>query len=141
MAPATDGGGGEIGLPTIHMHFATIRISTCMKTPATSSDDQHLTFDEARVVLASLHGDAYQCGIDLMLILMALDVVSREIRAHPEVPNSELLRLLTWSGVIAEWGARALYNRTGRGDVPFIVDKLDWERYLAETSHAAPGPV
>ena len=99
------------------------------------SDDQHLTFDEARVVLASLQGDAYNCGIEVMTIITALDVFSREIRAHPEVANSELLRLLTWRGVIAEWGARALYNRTGRGDLaaglPFIVDISDWERYLA----------
>lgn len=98
-------------------------------------DSQQITFDEARVVLASLHGDAYNCGIEVMTILIALDVFSREIRAHPEVPNSELLRLLNWRGVIAEWGARALYNRTGRGDIadglPFIADKSDWEGYLA----------
>lgn len=86
-------------------------------------------------MLASLQGDAYNCGIDMMTLVMALEVFAEEIRGHPEVPNSELLRLLTWRGLIAEWGARALYNRTGRGDLaaglPFIVEKLDWERYLA----------
>lgn len=54
----------------------------------------------------------------------------------------EMLRCLEFGGVIAEFGARCLYVRTGRDGLgwnhagsdgrPFIVDRANWLAYLSE---------
>jgi hypothetical protein len=58
------------------------------------------------------------------------------------VTFADMLRCLDYGGVIAEVGARCLYLRTGRdglgrapagsNNLPFIVDRADWEKYLKE---------
>jgi hypothetical protein len=58
------------------------------------------------------------------------------------VTFADMLRCLDYGGVIAEAGARCLYLRTGRdglgrasagsNDLPFIVDRTNWESYLGE---------
>jgi hypothetical protein len=75
-----------------------------------------------------------------MDVMMALEVYMGAIGDHPEVPDSELLRLLDPGGVIAEFGARCLYLRTGRDNLgwqpaganglKFITDKSEWAAYL-----------
>ena len=54
----------------------------------------------------------------------------------------DMFRCLDFGGMVAEYGARCLYIRTGRDGVgwsraeskglPFIVDRADWESYLHE---------
>lgn len=76
-----------------------------------------------------------------MEVVESLDLFTREINAHPEVPAEELLHLLDFGGVIAEFAARCLYLRTGRDDlhwrpagsdgIRFTIDRADWETFLS----------
>ena len=122
--------------------------------PLMSRIQQFISFDEARRTLKSLSDNPYEDGTELMDVMMALDVYMRAIRDHQEVPDSELLRLLDPGGVIAEFGARCLYLRTGRdglgwkpaetNGLQFITDKSDWAAYLkhqeAEQAASINGP-
>jgi hypothetical protein len=61
---------------------------------------------------------------------------------NPQITFADMLRCLDYGGTIAEIGARCLYVRTGRdglhwspagsNDLPFIVDRENWEKYLRE---------
>jgi hypothetical protein len=64
-----------------------------------------------------------------------------EVCEHDKaVKFADMLRCLDYGGVIAEAGARCLYLRTGRdrtgqtpagsNQMPFIIDRTDWESYL-----------
>lgn len=76
-----------------------------------------------------------------MELIEALELFIHEINAHPEVPVEELLPLLDFGGVIAEFAARVLYVRTDRDGLhrrlpgseglPFIIDRADWAAYLS----------
>ncbi len=76
-----------------------------------------------------------------MQVVEALDLFTREINSHPEVRAEELLHLLDFGGLIAEFAARCLYLRTrrdnllwrpaGSGGIRFIIERADWEAYLA----------
>ena len=58
------------------------------------------------------------------------------------VTIDDMLRCLDYGGTIATVGARCLYVRTGRdglgwrsagsNDLPYVMDRADWERYLHE---------
>ena len=75
---------------------------------------------------------------------LLLDACKREssVVGQSEVSIQDMLRCLDFGGMVAEYGARCLYIRTGRDGVgwsraeskglPFIVDRADWERYLHE---------
>jgi hypothetical protein len=100
------------------------------------------TFADARVTLSSLRGRSpYDDGTDIMQVVEALDLFTREINSHPEVPAEELLHLLDFGGLIAEFAARCLYLRTRRDNllwrpagsdgIRFIIERADWEAYLA----------
>ena len=100
------------------------------------------TFEEARVILSSLRGRSpYDDGTDIMQVVEALDLFTREINSHPEFPSEELLHLLDFGGLIAEFAARCLYLRTRRDNLlwrtagsdglRFIIERADWEAYLA----------
>ena len=99
-----------------------------------------VSFDEARSTLRELSASPYDDGTVMMDVVMALEVFMRAIKDHPEVPNSDLLRLLEPGGLIAEFGARCLYLRTGRDDLgwqpaganglEFVTDRADWAAYL-----------
>lgn len=101
-----------------------------------------LSFEEARSTLKALSDNPYEDGMELMDVMMALELYTRSICDHPEVPSSELLQLLDPGGVIAEFGARCLYLRTGRDDLgwqpaganglEFITDRADWAAYLKQ---------
>ena len=100
------------------------------------------TFEDARATLSSLRGRSpYDDGTDIMQVVEALDLFTREINSHPEVPTEELLHLLDFGGLIAEFAARCLYLRTcrdnllwrpaGSDGIRFIIERADWEAYLA----------
>jgi hypothetical protein len=77
-----------------------------------------------------------------MTKFMAAQALLEACERDPKVTLKDLLRCLDYGGVIAETGARSLYVRTGRDgrrwgasdpeDLPFIVDRADWEIYLRE---------
>lgn len=60
----------------------------------------------------------------------------------PNITIDDMLRCLDYGGVIAENGARCLYLRTGRdglgwksagsNDLPYVVNRADWESWLGE---------
>jgi hypothetical protein len=99
-----------------------------------------LSFEKARSVLSALSDKPYEDGTELIDVIMSLELYTRSICDHPEVPSSELLQLLDVGGVIAEFGARCLYLRTGRDELGwqpagangagFLTDRADWAAYL-----------
>ena len=105
-------------------------------------NESTLSFEEARRTLAGVTETAYEDGTELGDVMMALELYTTAICDHPEVPNSELLQLLDPGGVIAEFGARCLYLRTGRDELGWqpagangldvIIDRSDWTAYLKQ---------
>jgi hypothetical protein len=75
---------------------------------------------------------------------LLLNACKREssVVGQSEVTVQDMLRCLDFGDMVAEYGARCLYIRTGRdglgwspaesNGLPFIVDRADWERYLHE---------
>ncbi len=75
---------------------------------------------------------------------LLLDACKREspVVGQSAVTVQDMLRCLDFGGMVAEYGARCLYIRTGRdglgwspaesNGLPFVVDRADWERYLHE---------
>jgi len=63
-------------------------------------------------------------------------------RGESEVTIDDMLRCLDYGGVVAAYGARCLYVRTGRdglgwqwggaNGVPFVTSRADWESWLHE---------
>src|ERR1044072_9253164 len=73
---------------------------------------------------------------------MAASTLMEHCERDLEITFADMLRCLDYGGTIAEMGARCLYVRTGRdglgwsnagtNNLPFIVDRRDWEKYLRE---------
>src|SRR4051812_11556097 len=102
-----------------------------MKTPTLTP-----TLEEARALLfASDPKERWT-----LELVAAADVLMKACEDSERVSFDDLLRCLDFPGVIAEFGARGLYVRTGRDSVgwkpatseglPFSTSKEDWLRYL-----------
>jgi hypothetical protein len=73
-------------------------------------------------------------------IAKACDVLAKACEDPDKVTLHDMLRCLEFPGLIAEYGARLLYVRTGReglgwkcagaNTLPFRTDKEDWTAYL-----------
>jgi hypothetical protein len=96
-----------------------------------------LSIEEAKKIL-----DAVEIGQRITIELVAAAaVLMRSCETDDRAALDDLLRCLDLGGIIAEFGARGLYVRTGRDglgwscpseDQAFCVDRLDWEQYLRE---------
>ena len=74
-------------------------------------------------------------------IVFAAATLMENCETDARIEIADMLRCLDYRGVVAEFGARCLYVRTGRdglgwkpalGGIGFVTDKRDWLKYLAE---------
>ena len=83
-------------------------------------------------------------------LVVAADVLLKACEDPEKIGFEDMLRCLSFAGVVAEIGARCLYVRTGRdgvgwrpataGGLPFSTSKEDWSRYLRERKLIASEP-
>ena len=73
-------------------------------------------------------------------IVFAAATLMEHCESDERIKISDMLRCLDFPGVVAEFGARCLYVRTGRdglgwtpaGGKKFLTEKRNWIDYLAE---------
>jgi hypothetical protein len=98
--------------------------------------------DNARLVLLAVCPDPLSDEAHTSDRVFAANTLMEACENPELVDFPEMLRCLEFGGVIAEFGARCLYVRTGRdglgwnhggsNGLPFIVDRANWKTYLEE---------